>query len=560
MAIDLVTQYPGKVNAADAEYPFGSARNITVPGDGTGTPWEQAIVNDWLGFFQRMLTEAGAVPSGSPDSVLISQYWDATFGKILDPTGAGNIGALNGQTIQDALNAIRKGVDTPFLIVSTGQSNAAGVNDGGPNPASPKVKVWDGATGDWGSSDYTINPFARSSPNGNGGNNNIALALAHRVQTFTGREVFVVFDAVGGTSIDAWTTTGITSVRYAAIRNKVTAALATPELAGKTTVDAIHWQQGEEDALTSTFADYYGKFQTLIAQFRAETWSVDTTPILVGAPSQELHSRFEPKKAMRQFCNKDDSFAIWVSSAGLETSDATHYTGPSLFEMGHERMFQAWLSSPNLNEVEQSLFYGRGTGPALPDDRAQISSASSLTSWDSKSAEFPPNSSSATGSISWGEQCDADGNYCCAGGFQVSTDNLANYTFMWGREATAGALADYSGGFGFQNALVNTYTFVAGRGNTPADSGGAAVGTFSRYTTSEADPVMYQVGTGTSDGARKNGLTVRKSGTVEIYAPSTANDPTQDEELVFKRIDNFTLRLSMRGTDSVVRSVDLTLS
>ena len=41
---------------------------------------------------------------------------------------------------------------------------------------------------------------------------------------------------------------------------------------------------------------------------------------------------------------------------------------------------------------------------------------------------------------------------------------------------------------------------------------------------------------------------------------STANDPVQDEEMTFRRVDNFTLRISLRGTDSVVRSIDLTLA
>lgn len=77
MAINLVTQYPGKVNPADGDYPFGSARNITTPGDGTGTPWEAAIVNDFVGWMQSVLTEGNAVPTGTPDKVGASQYLDA---------------------------------------------------------------------------------------------------------------------------------------------------------------------------------------------------------------------------------------------------------------------------------------------------------------------------------------------------------------------------------------------------------------------------------------------------------------------------------------------------
>lgn len=77
MAINLLTQYPGKADAASAAYPFGKARNVTVPGDGTGTPWEQAIVNDMVGWQQALLSAVGATPTGTPDQVGASQYLDA---------------------------------------------------------------------------------------------------------------------------------------------------------------------------------------------------------------------------------------------------------------------------------------------------------------------------------------------------------------------------------------------------------------------------------------------------------------------------------------------------
>ncbi len=76
MAIIISTQYPGKTNAPDANYPQGSARNVTISGDGTGTPWEEALVNDILGFLQAILLEGGVTPSGNPDTALASDYLD----------------------------------------------------------------------------------------------------------------------------------------------------------------------------------------------------------------------------------------------------------------------------------------------------------------------------------------------------------------------------------------------------------------------------------------------------------------------------------------------------
>ena len=48
--------------------------------------------------------------------------------------------------------------DGPYLIAITGQSNAAGANADGPNPASALVQIWDGFTSDWGSSDLARSP------------------------------------------------------------------------------------------------------------------------------------------------------------------------------------------------------------------------------------------------------------------------------------------------------------------------------------------------------------------------------------------------------------------
>lgn len=77
MAINPETLFPGKINPSDADYPFGSARNITTPGDGTGTPFVASLVNDTFGFQQAMLAYGGAVPSGDPETALVSQYLNA---------------------------------------------------------------------------------------------------------------------------------------------------------------------------------------------------------------------------------------------------------------------------------------------------------------------------------------------------------------------------------------------------------------------------------------------------------------------------------------------------
>jgi len=76
MALDLAATYPGQM-AVDGAYPQGKARNRSTPGDSDGTPWEEQIVNDLLGLEQSLIDAAGITPSGVPDEVGASDYFDA---------------------------------------------------------------------------------------------------------------------------------------------------------------------------------------------------------------------------------------------------------------------------------------------------------------------------------------------------------------------------------------------------------------------------------------------------------------------------------------------------
>jgi hypothetical protein len=74
MALNLLLSYPGQVSSGDPGYPYGKPRNVTVPGDGSGTPWEQLLVRDIIGFLQATIVAAGVTPSNAPDQVGSSQY------------------------------------------------------------------------------------------------------------------------------------------------------------------------------------------------------------------------------------------------------------------------------------------------------------------------------------------------------------------------------------------------------------------------------------------------------------------------------------------------------
>lgn len=92
--INLEEQFSPRANPADANYPFGSIKDNTSPGANDGTPLAAAWGNDWEGFAQAAMTEAGIVPSGLPDTAQDSQ--------LLDAVKAVTSGALRSELTSDA--------------------------------------------------------------------------------------------------------------------------------------------------------------------------------------------------------------------------------------------------------------------------------------------------------------------------------------------------------------------------------------------------------------------------------------------------------------------------
>lgn len=71
--INLESEFSPLVNHADANYPFGSIKDNSSPGANDGTPLAAVWGNDWEGFAQAAMTEAGITPSGLPDTAQDSQ-------------------------------------------------------------------------------------------------------------------------------------------------------------------------------------------------------------------------------------------------------------------------------------------------------------------------------------------------------------------------------------------------------------------------------------------------------------------------------------------------------
>lgn len=101
MAIVPETQYAGKIAPATTEYPYGQARNITLPGDGTGTPWEAALVNDIFGFQQALLSAANLTPTGDPETAILSQYYQAL--NVVKPSNVADMSVLADESVGGVL-------------------------------------------------------------------------------------------------------------------------------------------------------------------------------------------------------------------------------------------------------------------------------------------------------------------------------------------------------------------------------------------------------------------------------------------------------------------------
>ena len=126
MAINPETAFTGKITPSSASYPYGEARDVTTPGDGTGTPWVAMLVNDLFGFQQAITTAAGIVPSGTPETALASQYLQAlkvicntTYDTMATATADGQLAEGQLLWVQDRGDSLWKVVLTSSVTPNT---------------------------------------------------------------------------------------------------------------------------------------------------------------------------------------------------------------------------------------------------------------------------------------------------------------------------------------------------------------------------------------------------------------------------------------------------------
>lgn len=142
MAINPDVAFPGKTAGVSPEYPYGKARDVSAPGDGTGTPLRAAWVNDWFGLQQQLLSLAGITPSGVADAVGACQVWDALQALLVSKvalaaedasgdigfvqSGAASVARTVEGRLREFMSVLDKGADPAGIANSSAAFNTAG--------------------------------------------------------------------------------------------------------------------------------------------------------------------------------------------------------------------------------------------------------------------------------------------------------------------------------------------------------------------------------------------------------------------------------------------------
>lgn len=125
--IDTHLDFEGRVDPADADYPWGKYKDKVGDVPRTGTPFKASGMNDWAGFGASILNEVGVVPNGTPDSVNNTQY----LGALKDIVGALSVdGSHSGIGVAytgGAINLTLGGIlSTPMGLSSTTSLSLSG--------------------------------------------------------------------------------------------------------------------------------------------------------------------------------------------------------------------------------------------------------------------------------------------------------------------------------------------------------------------------------------------------------------------------------------------------
>ena len=270
MAYKIKDIYPSQVSTGDAGWPDGKPRNIQGGIQGTGTPFEEKLFQDYEGSRQALFAEAGIDPSGVSDKVGQSDYVDALKG-FEKP--ASSVVTSEGNNIEDFINSTK--VNYPFksatevdIAIVYGQSGARGfANNTAGDLAyeSPLAKVWDGSG---------VIDLTSYTPTQNGGTSTGSAwkAFGNRYTQETSRQVIIANCARGSQSITDLSK-GQANTNYSGMVDWV-ADIKSYITSNGGTVGKVFvvFHQGERDSqLETTKLDYESLLTTLWDDIKADT-------------------------------------------------------------------------------------------------------------------------------------------------------------------------------------------------------------------------------------------------------------------------------------------------
>lgn len=235
--------------------------------------------------------------------------------------------------------------DHPLVVLASGQSNMRGVGGGGTFKTRKNVQVWSPDASAFVRVDLNENPVAMGTGQTIGGTslfglrNNLAVAFCHRLYEETGRNVYLIIEARTATSIEDGWIGGDPSV-YPFLKSSTEAALAA---LGRDHVDVMLWHQGEANTSDATPDDYYASLQALLDKLRAESWFPEATPFVAGElVGSQTNSTSGTALRFLNYSEYEPSCSC-ASSLGLQTETDGHIDGPSLWEFGYHRYWDAYV-------------------------------------------------------------------------------------------------------------------------------------------------------------------------------------------------------------------------
>lgn len=144
MALKRNEKYPGRFNNPTTAHPQGAFKNRTSPTAQDGSYLEADWANDWSGFFESLLINAGIAPDGTVDAVGASQYFNALQQRF----------SAHAQTFTSSGNfTVPSGVTTIYV---SGCGGGGGGGSGATNSGGQSSLVGGGGGGGGGAGSFII--------------------------------------------------------------------------------------------------------------------------------------------------------------------------------------------------------------------------------------------------------------------------------------------------------------------------------------------------------------------------------------------------------------------